>query len=215
MGDTLNLAETRIRLNEAMELVRHDRFVLGGLRDGMLKVIADSRPPAKRRSRRSRELAPLARRALFFREPLAISSILDPRDIADDADWEMAWPAILYVPVGLPRSRPAGLMIVGSKRPHYYDQETIAYVSALAVTLTPSVLMLTGPLGRLRGEERQAAHLIGEGLSILEIADGLNLERRDAEKLVSRVLNKLSLRSPTEVAPLLPEPPVSVGGLVL
>ena len=215
MGEALDLRETKTRLDAAMELVEHDRYVLGGLRDGMLKVVADSKPASGRRTRRSRPLAPLARRALFYQEPVAISSVVEAHDIEPAADWEMCWPAILYAPVGLPRTRPVGLFIVGSRKTHFYDHDTISYVSALAVTLTPAVLMLTGPLARLRPDEREVAHLLGEGLSILEIAEAVGAERREAEQLVSRILNKLSLRSPKEVARLLPDPSAAAGGLVL
>jgi len=90
MRQLFDLQETRSKLDEAMELVEHDRFVLGGLRDGMLKVIADSNAPAGRRNKRTRELAPLARRALFERQgvggfPLGggVGRVRRLRDFAD------------------------------------------------------------------------------------------------------------------------------------
>jgi len=215
MRQLFDLQATRTKLDEAMELVEHDRFVLGGLRDGMLKVIADSNPPAGRRNKRTRELAPLARRALFERQALTVSSVLEPDEIDQRADWEMGWPALLYAPVGMPKVRPVGLLIVGTRNSYWYEQEAVNYVSALAITLTPCVLALTGPLARLRPDERQAAHLIGEGLSIVEIANGLQMDRRQAERIVSRVLSKLSLRSLRDVGPLLPDTPVTSRGLIL
>lgn len=214
MTPLLDLPETKTKLDEAMELVEHDRYVLGGLRDGMLKVVVDSNPPLRRRRRRSWPLAPLARRALFERQALAVSSMLDPAQIEERADWEMTWPALLYAPVGMPKLRPVGLLIVGTRRSYWYDHDAVNYVTALAITLTPCILALQGPLARLHPDERHAAHLLREGLSITEIASGLRMERRDAERLVSRILNKLSLRSAREVARILPEPPAVGGGML-
>jgi DNA-binding CsgD family transcriptional regulator len=211
----LDLDATRSRLELAMELVRQDRWQLSGLRDGRLKPIADSLPQLGRRTVRSRELSPLARRCLYERKPLTVSTILEVQPDPGVEDWEMDWPAILYAPVGVPGARPVGLLIVGSRRPHWYDQEEIDYVSSIAVTLTACVLTFTGPLGRLRPPERQIAQLLGEGMSTDEIAAAMKLDREAAREQVAGVLQKLSLRSRRQIGELMPDRPLSANGFLL
>ena len=73
----------------------------------------------------------------------------------------------------------------------------------------------TGPLGRLRKRELQAAQLLGEGLSDAEIARGLNIERKEAKELVNDVLHKLSLRSRHEVRDVFPDRPAAFGPFLI
>jgi DNA-binding CsgD family transcriptional regulator len=120
-------------------------------------------------------------------------------------DWELAWPALLYAPVGMPGSRPVGLLILGSRKDYWYAQEEIDYVASLGVTLTSMALSVGGPLDRLRGSERRAAQLLSQGLSAAEIAAALHTDRTAARRLVARVLRKLALRSPRQLAELWPE----------
>jgi len=216
MKTPVDVQETRERLDSAMELVRQDRWVLGGLRDGRLKVIIDSDPGPARRAHRSRDLSPLARKSLYERKPLTVASVLEPEINARDpySNWEMEWPALIYAPVGVPRQRPVGLLLVGSRTSHWYPQEEIDYVSALALTLIPTVLAITGPLGRLPQRERRVAQLIGEGMSVTEVASALTLERADAQRIVSKVLGKLNMRSTQELGQLL-ELPLTHGGVLL
>ena len=67
----IDLQQARQRLVMALQLVRQDRFLLGGLRDGRLKVIVDSNAPSPHPSRRAMELSPLARRSLYERNSLS------------------------------------------------------------------------------------------------------------------------------------------------
>jgi hypothetical protein len=64
----------RFHLDRALELVAHDRWVLGGLRDGKLRVLVDSSPEPDRPFRRTRPLSHLARRCLHEGKPAAVWS---------------------------------------------------------------------------------------------------------------------------------------------
>jgi DNA-binding CsgD family transcriptional regulator len=215
MALVLDLDEARQRLEVALQLVRHDRFVLGGLRDGRLKVIIDSNEPSPLPTRRAMELSPLARRSLYERTTLAISSLIDEDAVSGLDDWELDWPSLIYAPVGLPQARPVGLLTIGARKRHWYDQEDVSYVTSLAITLTACVAAITGPLGRLRPRERHVAQLLGEGLSSAEIAQGMKIELKQAEAIIASVLRKLSLRSRKEIVQFLPDRPVSLGGFLL
>lgn len=203
MDSALDLPTLEFRLHHAMALVPQDRWLLGALHDGKLRVIADSSPELHRPYRRTRALAHLARRCLHERRPLTVSAVgasgrgshREPR-----SDWELEWPALLYAPVGMPARRPIGLLIMGSRGDHWYQQQEIDYAAALGVTLTGLVLALGGPLSRLSERERQTAHLIAQGLSLPETSIALRMGLDEARDLVHRVLRKLSVRSPGQLA---------------
>jgi hypothetical protein len=225
MSGQHQLSRVRLDLEQAMSLVRQDRWVLGSLRDGRLRVLADSNPERDRPFRRVRALSQLARRCLHDRRPLTVSAVSAAPagdGIADgegeapgpatvpsargrDTDWELDWSALLYAPVGLPGRRPVGLLTVGCLSAHWYPQEEIDYVAGLAVSLTSTVLSLDGPLARLASDERAAARLLGQGLSVPELAAALEVDLSEARELVASVLRKLSLRSPGELAGFWPE----------
>jgi DNA-binding CsgD family transcriptional regulator len=198
----LDLPNLELHLSHAMALIRQDRWLLGALREGKLKVLADSNPELQRPYRRTRALTHLARRCLDERRPLAVSSLDSepPGEPGAPLDWEMDWPALLYVPVGLPARRPVGLLVIGTRECHWYQQTDIDYAAAVGVTLTGPVLALGGPLTRLSGRELEAARLIAEGLSLPETSAALRLGIDEARALVDRVLRKLSVRSPGQLA---------------
>lgn len=208
MESPLDLPTLEFHLHHAMALVRQDRWLLGALRDGKLKVLADSSPELHRPYRRTRPLTHLARRCLHERRPLTVSSLGAPaeeRQIGLRSDWELDWPALLYTPVGMPAGRPVGLLVMGSRADHWYRQQEIDYAAALGVTLTGLVLALGGPLARLSGRERQTAHLIAQGLSLAETSIALRLGLDEARDLVDQVLRKLSVRSPAQLADSWPQ----------
>ncbi len=205
MHTALDLPTLEFRLHHAIALVRQDRWLLGAVRDGKLRVLADSSPELHRPYRRTRALTHLARRCLHERRPLTVSSLggAIPETHGMDApiaDWELDWPAMLYAPVGMPARRPVGLLIVGSRTDHWYQQQEIDYAAALGVALTGLVLALGGPLTRLSERERQTAQLIAQGLSLPETSIALRLGLDEARDLVDRVLRKLSVRSPGQLA---------------
>src|SRR3981081_3925726 len=118
---TLDLPNLELHLGHAMALVRQDRWLLGALREGRLKVLADSNPELHRPYRRTRVLTHLARRCLHENQPPTVASIDAGAPHAprrQPPDWELTWPALLYAPVGLPGRRPVGLLIVGSRSAH-------------------------------------------------------------------------------------------------
>jgi len=204
MGSRTGSDRTRAHVKAALEVVHHDRWLLGGLRDGRLRIIAQSPVPASSRPAEPSppktttiraiysELSPLARRCLYERHPLAVNSLVDFRDHQDD--WEVHWPALVYAPVGLADTRPVGLIIVGSRQQHWYTQSEIDYVAALGVALTAAVSCVTGPLGRLTPRERRFALLIAEGLSDEEIALALEVDPHVAKRASDGILRKLEIR---------------------
>jgi DNA-binding CsgD family transcriptional regulator len=225
MQRRLQPAGVRLDLDQVMSFVTQDRWVLGALRDGAprdgdrdgalrdgrLRVLADSAAEPDR-PLRVRTLSRLARRCLHDRRPLTVSTLSVTAAAATvaptqepTADWEIDWPALLYVPVGVPGRRPVGLLTVGCRSQHWYTQAEIDYLGGVGMALTASVLWLDGPLARLAPDERAAARLLGQGLSVEELAAALELDRSEALELIGGVLRKLSLRSPRELASRWPE----------
>lgn len=200
MNSALDLPTLELQLDHAMALVRQDRWLLGAVCEGKLRVLADSSPELHRPYRRTRPLTHLARRSLHERRPLTVSSVGGASaEPGQQPDWELDWSALLYAPVGMPGQRPVGLLVVGARASHWYQQEEIEYAAALGVTLTGLVLALGGPLTRLTERERQAARVIAQGLSLPEVAAALGLTADEARATVDRVLRKLSLRSPGQL----------------
>jgi DNA-binding CsgD family transcriptional regulator len=196
----------RFHLDRALQLVAHDRWVLGGLHDGKLRVLLDSSPEPDRPFRRTRPLTHLARRCLHEGKPVAVTALgASDRTSAEPVNWEMDWPSLQYAPVGMPARRPVGLLILGTGSDHWYVQEEIDYVASLGVTLTSMALSVGGPVERLRGNEWRAAQFVSQGLSASEIAVALDIDRSAAQRLVARVLRKLALRSPRQLSELWPE----------
>jgi DNA-binding CsgD family transcriptional regulator len=206
MKNKPRIRDTIKRLDAALAMVRQDRWQLAGLRTGRLVVLAEGNGPKpgalEPAERRVQELTPLARRALYERRAVSISTI--PTTPAGGVeDWELDWPTILYAPVADPGFRPAGLLILGVRDPHWYEEEDINYIAALAATLTAYVTAATDPLRPLTRNERMVAYLLGEGLSSAEVSRALRIERAEAQEAIGTVLRKLKLRSAGEVANLL------------
>lgn len=199
------IRDTVRRLDGALALVRQDRWQVAGLRSGRVVVLAQG--PGSGRildpgERRVQELTPLARRALFERRSVSISTIATtPPDGLED--WELDWPTILYAPINDPGLRPAGLLTLGVRTPHWYEEEDVNYITAIAGSLTAFVLAATDPLRPLTRAERMVAYLLSEGLSAPEIARALRIGRGEAQEAIGSVLRKLKLRSASQVADLL------------
>ncbi len=186
-------------------MVRQDRWQLAGLRSDRLVILAEGPgdgKPVEAAERRVQELTPLARRALYERRAVSISTI-HTTPAGGEEDWELDWPTILYAPVNDPGLRPAGLIILGVRQPHWYEDEDLNYITALAATLTAFATAAADPLRPLTRAERMVAYLLGEGLSSAEIARALRIERQEAQGTVGNVLRKLKLRSASQVADLL------------
>ena len=199
------LRDTVRRLDAALAMVRQDRWQLAGLRSGRLVILAEGPGDGKAvepAERRIQELTPLARRALYERRAVSISTI-HTTPAGGVEDWELDWPTILYAPVNDPGLRPAGLLILGVREPHWYADEDLNYITAIAGTLIAFVTAATDPLRPLTRAERMVAYLLGEGLSSAEIARALRVERQEAQETVGQVLRKLRLRSASQVADLL------------
>ena len=75
MGNLIDLDKTRKHLALALEVVHHDRWVFGGLRDGRLRVIGDSETEREAPVQPIfMELSHLSRRCLFSNDGLAFKA---------------------------------------------------------------------------------------------------------------------------------------------
>ena len=96
------IRDTVRRLDSALAMVRQDRWQLAGLRSGRLVILAEGPGDGKAvepAERRVQELTPLARRALYERRAVSISTI-HTTPAGGVEDWELDWPTILYAPTG-------------------------------------------------------------------------------------------------------------------
>jgi DNA-binding CsgD family transcriptional regulator len=206
MGQLPDLQETRRRLGLALEVLCHDRWVLGYLRGGWLAPIAASE--ITRRFLQSRPLMPLSRRALYEKRPVVVNSVIENPNPSNGYDWELDWPALLYAPVGEPGERPIGLLVVGCRRDHWYSEEDVSYASGLGAMLAPMVSALRGPLGRLNETEGEVAQLLSYGMSNAEIAHAIKLDELQTRALVDVVIRKLKQIPTAGLAFTLAERPV-------
>ena len=198
MGQLPDLQQARRRLGLALSALANDRWVVGYLRGGCLRPIAASE--ISRRFLHGQELRPLSRRALYEQKPMVINTVVEAEEHANEYDWELDWPTIMYAPITERGQRPVGLLIVGCRRDHWYSDEDIAYAEALSRSLAPMVAALRGPLGRLNQDETAVAHLLGHGFSSEEIARAMGVDERRARSLVDRVTRKLQTVSDKDLA---------------
>lgn len=189
MGQLVDLQEARRRLGLALEVLCHDRWVLGYLRGGSLQPIAASE--VSRRLLRARPLLPLPRRALFEHRPLVVNSVFAFTNPSSSFDWELDWPAIMYAPVGEPNQRPVGLLVLGCRRDYWYSDDDVEYAQTLGIALAPLVGQLRGPLGRMNEAETEVAQLMSWGMSPPEIAHAIKSEEAQAKALIDAVTRKL------------------------
>ncbi|HZU17702.1 MAG TPA: hypothetical protein VFD01_14025 [Candidatus Dormibacteraeota bacterium] len=198
MDRAMDLCELHLQLGRSLALVGQERWLLGGVRDGGLTVVADSaldtEPPGGRR----RRLSPMARRCLQEGRPLTVRMGATTCLAAGPPRW------LLYAPVGLPRRRPVGLLIVSRRAGQPYPEDEIEYVGALAVSLTGPLLRLCGPLAQLSERELQMARLLAHRLSPFEAAAVLRIDPDEARRLVGDVLRKLRLRSTAQLVEVWP-----------
>jgi DNA-binding CsgD family transcriptional regulator len=193
MGQLLELQEARRQLGLALEILCHDRWVLGFLRGGSLQPIAASE--VSRRLLRARPLLPLSRRALYEQRPVVVNSVFPYANPSSGFDWELDWPALIYAPVAAANQRPIGLLVLGCRRDYWYSDEDVLYASSLGAALAPLVATLRGPLGRMTEPEAEVAQLLSCGMSTAEIAHALKSDEARAKTLVDSVTRKLSSRT--------------------
>jgi hypothetical protein len=194
MGQSVDLPEARRRLGLALEVLCHDRWVLGHLRGGSLQPIAASE--VSKRLLRSRPLLPLARRALYEHRPVVVNSVFPFTNPASTFDWELDWPAVMYTPVGELTERPIGLLVLGCRRDYWYSDDDVEYAKTLGLALAPLVSLLRGPLGRMNEAETEVAQLISCGMSAPEIAHAIKSNETHAQSLMTAVTRKLNQRTP-------------------
>jgi hypothetical protein len=198
MGQLQKLTETRRQLGLALEVLCHDRWVLGYLRGGALQPIAASE--VSRRLMRARPLLPLSRRALYEQRPIVVNSVFAQTDPADGFDWELDWPAIIYAPVAAEHERPIGLLVLGCRRDYWYSDDDVLYASTLGIALAPVVAALRAPFGRMTEAETEVAQLLSCEMSVPEIAHAMKTGDSRAHALVDSVTRKLDSRSAKSAA---------------
>ncbi len=197
MGQLLDLQETRRRLGLALEVLCHDRWVVGFLRGGALQPVAASE--ISRRLLQAHPLQPLSRRALFEQRPVVVNSVYPYTTPAAGFDWELDWPAIMYAPIGETGQRPIGLLVLGCRRDYWYSEEDVQYASGLGTALAPIVSSLRGPLGRMNEAEAEVVQLMSCGMSREEIAQAIKAGHVETDVLISSVKRKLSQRAPHRI----------------
>jgi hypothetical protein len=197
MGQLVDLQETRRRLGLALEVLSHDRWVVGFLRGGALQPVAASE--ISRRLLQAHPLQPLSRRALFEQRPVVVNSVFPYTTPTAGFDWELDWPAILYAPIGETGQRPIGLLVLGCRRDHWYSEEDVQYAIGLGTALAPIVSSLRGPLGRMTGAEAEVVQLMSCGMSREEIAQAIKAGHVETDALISSVKRKLSQRAPHRI----------------
>ena len=192
MGQLHELSETRRRLGLALEVLCHDRWVLGFLRGGALQPIAASE--ISRRLVQARPLHPLSRKALFEQRSVVVNSVFPFTAPASGFDWELDWPAIMYTPVCETGQRPIGLLVLGCRRDYWYSDDDVNYATSLGAALAPIVSSLRGPLGRMTEDEAEVLQLMACEMSRDEIAQAIRSGTVEADALMSSVRRKLSQR---------------------
>ena len=197
MGQLVDLLEARRRLGLALDVLCHDRWVLGYLRGGSLQPIVASE--ISRRLLQSRPLLPLPRRALYEQRPIVVNSVIPYTNPSSGFDWELDWPAIIYAPVGEAQRRPIGLLVLGCRRDYWYSDDDVQYASSLGGALAPMVASLRGPLGRMSEAEMEVTQLLSCGMSVAEIAQAIKADESRAQSLVTAVTRKLGQRTPHRI----------------
>jgi hypothetical protein len=197
MGRLLQLQEARRRLGLALEVLCHDRWVLGCLRGGSLQPIAASE--VSQRLLRSRPLLPLSRQALYEQRPLVVNSVLPLINESSPFDWELDWPAIMYAPVAAPRQRPIGLLVLGCRHDHWYSEDDVRYARTLGVAVAPVVASLRAPLARMSEAEVEVMQLLSCGMSAAEVSRAIRMDQAPTQALMASVTRKLSQRTPNRI----------------
>jgi DNA-binding CsgD family transcriptional regulator len=131
---------------------------------------------------------------------MVVNSVLESREPSTSYDWELDWPAILYVPVVEPMRRPIGLLVVGCRRDHWYSDDDVAYAQSLGLTLAPLVAALRRRLSKLNEIEGEVAQLLSYGFSTSEVARATRLDEQRARLLVDSVTRKLELVKADQLA---------------
>jgi hypothetical protein len=137
MGCAVLVEELRAELAAALKSVPQDRWLLGRLRAGRLWVVCDSARPSRQPFSRCSRVSPLARRCLHERLPLTVTSLCEHCEGQPHRDWEIDWPALVYVPVARRRHRAEGLLVVGSRRPRRFDQAEVDFLADLGEVIAP------------------------------------------------------------------------------
>jgi len=197
MGQLVDLQETRRRLGLALEVLSHDRWVVGFLRGGALQPVAASE--ISRRLLQAHPLQPLSRRALFEQRPVVVNTVFPYSTPAAGFDWELDWPAIMYAPIGESGRRPIGLLVLGCRRDYWYSEEDVQYAIGLGTALSPIVASLRGALGRMTEAEAEVVQLMSCGMSREEIAQAIKTGHVETDALISSVKRKLSQRAPHRI----------------
>jgi hypothetical protein len=153
MESEASVGELVAEINSALRSVAHDRWQLGGLHEGRLWIIADSRRPQLRPATRCTRLGSLARACLLDRCPVTVNSVFPLEPQAARCDWELEWPSLVYVPVASPGRRGSGVLLIGSRTLRFYQASELSFLEDLGEVIAPWLrryLAANGPRFRRR-----------------------------------------------------------------
>jgi GAF domain-containing protein len=121
----------------ALRALPHDRWQLGGLYEGRLWIIADSKRTQLAPGARCTRISSLARACLLDRCPVTVSNVYPPEPEDPLRDWELDWPTLVYVPVATHRGRAVGVLLVGARRLATYEASDLRFLGDLGEVIAP------------------------------------------------------------------------------
>jgi len=129
--------EVAAEIASALRAVAHDRWQLGGLYEGRLWIIADSRRPQLAPGARCTRISSLARACLLDRCPVTVNNVYPPDPRAELRDWELDWPSLVYVPVATHAGRPFGVLLIGSRTLRPYEALDLRFLADIGEVVAP------------------------------------------------------------------------------
>jgi GAF domain-containing protein len=133
----LGVAEVIGEITGALRGVPHDRWQLGGLHEGRLWIIADSKRTRLEAGARCTRLSSLARACLMDRCPVTVNNVYAPEPHETLRDWELDWPSLVYVPVARPGARAVGVLLLGSRTLRAYEASDLRFLADLGEVIAP------------------------------------------------------------------------------
>lgn len=131
------VTEVVAEVASALRAVAHDRWQLGGLHEGRLWIIADSKRSQLTPGTRCTRISSLARACLLDRCPVTVNNVYAPDPRAALRDWELDWPSLIYVPVAAHGGRPIGVLLIGSRTLRLYEASDLRFLADVGEVIAP------------------------------------------------------------------------------
>jgi GAF domain-containing protein len=131
------VGEVIAEISSALRGVAHDRWQLGGLHEGRLWIIADSKRTRLEAGARCTRLSSLARACLLDRCPVTVNNVYAPDPHENLRDWELDWPSLVYVPVATRGGRGVGVLLLGSRSLRAYEASDLSFLADLGEVIAP------------------------------------------------------------------------------